>query len=580
MPGLGRDCRVRAATIARFAGQAILGDFQRDDLAHISNELEEISQGPGHADSWLTTCSKLGVRVALKPVTVSTDCSQASSLKQAGVSFIDTLTGASRDAVQAPIFDGSNSEEQPNGGSDSCNQDQANDSHSPVSQGETGKTSQPQASARAMTGIVNLSEVAQDSITGGTTSKASASCQERSATSQSKAAQDEGSQSSNSIRSAADQSPSLQIVAVLPSINLSEITGNDFASERGTPFGKSPELETSPADLQLFKSTALQVEQTQSETPPTVQALGSENSSDASATAKVLAAAFTLQVNLAATNPSAQGVTLTKSDHSSNSTEAANQSKSGGTAFAANLANTSSSGAPGAAKSSGLQDVSSVQHAGQSSGQTSEQAQAGTSQTTQVAARPSDAIATQTIAFATHVTSEASSTTRGTSGSTSEAPLHAQGAGELPADQSENAGVGGSGGINTARLIQSISESEMRLGMHSPEFGDISIRTSVSQQQVQAQINTDHGELGDAISAHIPLLQTRLGNDFGLQTSIEVNQLGGSHNGGQGQPSQQNHNWSSNRNTSGGVAPAMETDSQTLPVPLLLVDESRLDIRV
>jgi len=46
LPGLGRDCRVRAATIALFADQAISGDFQRNALTHISNELEEISQGP------------------------------------------------------------------------------------------------------------------------------------------------------------------------------------------------------------------------------------------------------------------------------------------------------------------------------------------------------------------------------------------------------------------------------------------------------------------------------------------------------------------------------------------------------
>jgi len=528
----------------------------------------------------LTTCSKVGVRIALKPVTVSTDSSQVSSLKQAGAWFIDMLVEVSSDSVQALKSAGSSPEEQPNGDSDFRDQGQTNDSRSVASQGETIETSPAPATTRMVTSFASLNEEEQGAIKGLPISKANTGRPESWATSQSKSAQAEDSRSSNSIQSAVDQNPPQEWIVLQPSITLAEIAGNDSASEQGTLSCRSAELESSPVDFQLLKTVAQPAEQAQAETTSTVPALSSNNACDASANSQILATGITFPVNLAATNPSAQGVTLTKSDHSSNLTDAANQSKSGSSAFAANLANTSSSCARGAAKDSGSQDVSSVQHAGQSSGQTSEQTQAGTSQTTQVPARPSDATATQTIAFATHVTSEPSDSTRGTSGGTSEAPLHAQGTGELPSEPSETAGVSGSGGINTARLIQSVGESEMRLGMHSPEFGDISIRTSVSQQQVQAQINTDHGELGDAISAHIPLLQTRLGNDFGLHTSIEVNQLGGFHNGGQGQPSQQNHNWSSNRNAAGGVAPAMETDSKTLPVPLLSVDESRLDIRV
>ncbi len=64
--------------------------------------------------------------------------------------------------------------------------------------------------------------------------------------------------------------------------------------------------------------------------------------------------------------------------------------------------------------------------------------------------------------------------------------------------------------------------------MHSSEFGDISIRTSVAQQQMQTQISVDHGELGNALSAHIPNMQTKLGSEYGLHATIEVNQSGAS----------------------------------------------------
>ena len=132
-------------------------------------------------------------------------------------------------------------------------------------------------------------------------------------------------------------------------------------------------------------------------------------------------------------------------------------------------------------------------------------------------------------------------------------------------------------GINTARLMQSMSESEMRVGMHSAEFGDISIRTSVSQQQLTAQINVDHSELGSAIAAHLPSLQSKLGGEFGLHASFELNQLGGSFTGGNGQSSQQHHKMSSQ-----SVPPdssALHSDGDPITLPGELLEDSRLDIR-
>ncbi|MFZ0745678.1 MAG: hypothetical protein WAM85_14800 [Terracidiphilus sp.] len=74
--------------------------------------------------------------------------------------------------------------------------------------------------------------------------------------------------------------------------------------------------------------------------------------------------------------------------------------------------------------------------------------------------------------------------------------------------------------------------------MHSIEFGEISVRTSVSQQQMLAQISTEHFDLGAAISAHIPSIQEKLGNDFGLHASIQVNHGGASFSEGRGQSPQ------------------------------------------
>lgn len=97
--------------------------------------------------------------------------------------------------------------------------------------------------------------------------------------------------------------------------------------------------------------------------------------------------------------------------------------------------------------------------------------------------------------------------------------------------------------INTAKLIQSMSQTEMRVGMHSSEFGEISIRTAVSQQQMTAQISVDHGDLASAISTHIPAMQEKLGGDTGLKALVEVSQGNMSFSGERGgSPSRQQPN--------------------------------------
>ncbi len=72
--------------------------------------------------------------------------------------------------------------------------------------------------------------------------------------------------------------------------------------------------------------------------------------------------------------------------------------------------------------------------------------------------------------------------------------------------------------IHTARLLQSAGGSEMRVGLHSAEFGSISIATSVSSGALQASIALDHGGLGHAIAAHLPAMEEK----FGIAARIEV----------------------------------------------------------
>jgi hypothetical protein len=99
-------------------------------------------------------------------------------------------------------------------------------------------------------------------------------------------------------------------------------------------------------------------------------------------------------------------------------------------------------------------------------------------------------------------------------------------------------------GIDSARLIQTMSQTEMQVGMHSAEFGDISIRASLAQQQMMAQISVSHDELSQAMMAHLSTVQTKIGNDYGLQASISVQHQGTAtpgQGGGQSYQQQQRH---------------------------------------
>jgi len=145
--------------------------------------------------------------------------------------------------------------------------------------------------------------------------------------------------------------------------------------------------------------------------------------------------------------------------------------------------------------------------------------------------------------------------------------------------QAQGAEPAATPGINTAKVIQSMSETEMRVGMHSAEFGDISIRTSVSMQQMTAQISVDHSDLGKAISAHIPAMEERLGGEFGLRATVEVNQGAMSFSNERGGSPQQEQRASAPAMRFESVQGSPEQGSPVVRAAAMAADGGRLDVR-
>jgi hypothetical protein len=135
-------------------------------------------------------------------------------------------------------------------------------------------------------------------------------------------------------------------------------------------------------------------------------------------------------------------------------------------------------------------------------------------------------------------------------------------------------------GINTSQLIQSMHETEMRVGMNSAEFGVISISTSISHQVLSASISLGHAELGRALALHMPAMEEKLSNTYGVQARIEMR---GGNDGSRESGSQQTKDGQGRGRVSGvnaqSNAGAVPADRAVLPTTSMLAGNSmRLDV--
>jgi hypothetical protein len=153
---------------------------------------------------------------------------------------------------------------------------------------------------------------------------------------------------------------------------------------------------------------------------------------------------------------------------------------------------------------------------------------------------------------------------------------------ELPAAaHSAGEDLAGASGINSAKVIQTMGETEMHVAMHSVEFGDISIRTALNQQQMVAQISLDHSDLSQAISSHLSTMQAKLGQEYGLQASIQISNQGSSLSGGQGESSQRDQQRFAG-STQGRTVSSQQIDesSSSSVAPISAGSGHGLDIRI
>ena len=137
--------------------------------------------------------------------------------------------------------------------------------------------------------------------------------------------------------------------------------------------------------------------------------------------------------------------------------------------------------------------------------------------------------------------------------------------------------------VTNARLLQSLSRSEMQVQVHSADFGRITVHTAYGRDSISAQITLDNAQLGSAVAAHVPAIEHKLGQDAGLRASVSVHTQSGNSRGEQQQPN-------ANSNRRSGTA---HTEAGSSALPLASVppvssssvaagnaERGRLDIRI
>jgi len=265
----------------------------------------------------------------------------------------------------------------------------------------------------------------------------------------------------------------------------------------------------------------------------------------------------------------------------------ANQSKSGASTLSASSisgitkgkASTSATAPVSDAQSTNTQSTSSQSGSAQTDGQPTPHSETVAATPLAGAERPSESALAQVSAMPTVSSSHESTASRSNAPATGDSPQTADHAAVSQSGSAEGENVPAATGINAARLIQTMGQTEMRVGMHSSEFGDISVRTYVSQQQMSAQISVDHGALSAAISARIPSMQEKFGNDHGVHASVQVNQGSASFSEGREQASQRDQKSAFYQAPLAQAVQESDVERSALRSPPSTADSYRLDIR-
>jgi hypothetical protein len=130
--------------------------------------------------------------------------------------------------------------------------------------------------------------------------------------------------------------------------------------------------------------------------------------------------------------------------------------------------------------------------------------------------------------------------------------------------------------LHSARLLESLGQSELRVGLKMGDLGNVEIRTQLHHDQLRAEISVERGDLGHTLAAEMPALQQRLRDHDVPMASIVVNHQAAAGSGSFERGSQQQQQMATPMSHVFGVEPMISSSSPEET----RVTHSALDIRI
>ncbi len=76
--------------------------------------------------------------------------------------------------------------------------------------------------------------------------------------------------------------------------------------------------------------------------------------------------------------------------------------------------------------------------------------------------------------------------------------------------------------LQSARLVQTASRSEMRIDLHSQDFGPISVHSTLKRDFVSTQITLQDTQLSTALTTHVQEMEQKVAKDHGFRSTVSV----------------------------------------------------------
>jgi flagellar hook-length control protein FliK len=131
-------------------------------------------------------------------------------------------------------------------------------------------------------------------------------------------------------------------------------------------------------------------------------------------------------------------------------------------------------------------------------------------------------------------------------------------------------------GVHSAKLLENIGQSELRVGMKMGDLGNVEIRTQLRHDQLHAEISVEHGDVSRNLAAELPALQQRLHEHDVQLSSFTVNHQAAAGSGSFERGPQQQQQQTTHMAHAFGIDPVISSSS---PEEIRSAD-SALDIRI